>query len=438
MRFLSLILAIVVATGLYFWVIERDRTLAFIAERSAAPQEDATQAVNAEDAQVVAEQDETADSADSDGLIKVVVRRSIAREIDSAVILRGQTQATRQVDVKAETSSTVLSPPLRKGAFVQAGEVLCELDPGTRKSALADARARLAEAIAGKTEAEARVPEAEARVIEARARIDEALVNQNAARRLSEEGFAAETRVKNAEAAVAAAEASFEAARAGVSAAKSGLQSADARIESATAAIATAEKELERLVIRAPFEGILESDTAELGSLLQAGSLCATVIQLDPIKLVAFVPETEVNRVTVGAMSRARLAAGGQEVSGAVKFLGRSADPTTRTFRVEIEVPNPDLNIRDGQTAEIIISSAGAQAHLLPPSALTLNEEGSLGLRTVSDDGIVAFVPVSVIRDTDQGIWLAGLPDEVNVIVVGQEFVTAGVKVAPTFQEPTQ
>ena len=354
------------------------------------------------------------------------------------MVLRGQTAAARQVDVRAETTSTVVSPPLRKGAFVDEGALLCQLDPGTRGSTLAEMRARVAEATSNKTEAEARVPEAQARVIEAQARLDEALVNQNAAQRLSEGGFAAETRVKNAEAAVAAAEASLEAARAGVTAARSGIQSADASIESALAAVASAEKELERLDIHAPFAGLLESDTAELGSLLQPGSLCSTIIQLDPIKLVAFVPETEVNRVEVGAQAGARLAAGGQEVTGVVTFLSRAADETTRTFRVEIEVPNSDLTIRDGQTADIAISAAGAKAHLLPPSALTLNTEGQIGLRSVDNAGLVAFDPVTVLRDTAQGVWLTGLPDEVNVIVVGQEFVTAGVTVAPTYEEQTQ
>jgi len=435
MRVVSLILAILVATGLYLWVIERESTLAFFAPQTGENAADADESPAGATAQV-----ETAapESVDQKALIKVVARKSIAREIDSAVILRGQTEAMRQVDVRAETSSTVVSPPLRKGAFIEESQLLCELSPGTRDSALNEARAGLAEAIASKLEAESRVPEAQSRVIEAQARIDEALVNQNAARRLSEGGFAAETRVKGADASLAAAQASLEAAKSGVTAATSGLQSADARIQSASAAVATAEKELERLEIRAPFAGLLESDTAELGSLLQPGDLCATVIQLDPIKLVAFVPETEVSRVSVGAMARAELAAGGAEIGGAVTFLSRSSDPTTRTFRVEIEVPNDDLAIRDGQTAEILISAPGSKAHLLPSSALTLNADGQLGLRTLDADSTVVFVPVQVLRDTTQGVWLTGLPDAADVIVVGQEFVTAGVKVAPTFQEQTQ
>ena len=436
MRFVSIIFAILVATGLYLWVIERDATLAFIAERTGGGGEvGADENVEPDGAQ---EAEAGAETFDGSALIKVVARKSVAREVDSAVILRGQTEAMREVDVRAETSSTVVSPPLRKGAFIEENQLLCQLSPGTRGSALNEARAGLAEAIASKTEAESRVPEAQSRVVEAQALIDEALVNQNAARRLSEGGFAAQTRVKSAEAGVATARAALEAAKAGVTAATSGLQSADARIESAAASVATAEKELERLDIRAPFEGILESDTAELGSLLQPGDLCATVFQLDPIKLVAFVPETQVSRVSVGAAARAELAAGGGEIGGIVKFLSRSSDPTTRTFRVEIEVSNSDLAIRDGQTAEIAIAAAGSKAHLLPSSALTLNAEGQLGLRTLDPDSVVTFIPVSVLRDTTQGVWLTGLPDEADVIVVGQEFVTAGVKVAPTFQEQTR
>ena len=352
------------------------------------------------------------------------MRKITGQQVDSAVILRGETQAARQVDVRAETSAVVTSEPLRKGAQIAKGDALCVLDPGTRQAALQEARARLAEA-------ESRVPEAEARVSEAQARLEEAKINQNAAARLSEDGFASQSRLAATDAAVAAA-------KAGVTSATSGLRAARSGIEAATAAVAGAEKEIERLTILAPFSGMLESDTAELGSLLQPGALCATIIQLDPIKLVAFVPETEVNRVTLGAMAGARLAAGGEQVTGAVTFLSRSADPETRTFRVEIEVNNSDLRIRDGQTAEIAIASAGVKAHLLPQSSLTLNDDGTLGVRLVDQNAVVAFAPVTIMRDTSSGVWVTGLPEVADVIVVGQEYVTAGVTVAPSWQEATQ
>lgn len=422
MRVFSIIAALAVTLALYMVVFERPALLAALgmgAEEATAPAQLTNETGGAPTAG-----DPAAAGNGADRLVKVVVQGSTARTIDSAVVLRGQTAAARQVDVRAETSATVVSEPLRKGATVSAGDALCVLDPGTRANTVTEARARLAEA-------QSRVPEAEARVEEAKARLDEALIAQNAATRLIEDGFASQTRVAGADAAVAAA-------RAGVSTANAGLSAARSGIEAASAALAAAEKEIARLTISAPFDGLLESDTAELGSLLQPGALCATIIQLNPVKLVAFVPETEVDHVSLGAPARARLAAGDRELEGKVTFLSRSADPTTRTFRVEIAVPNDDLTIRDGQTAEIAIAAEGVQAHLVPQSALTLNDEGTLGLRLVDAEDIVSFAPVTLIRDTREGVWVTGLPEEADIIVLGQEYVIAGVRVAPTRRDVGQ
>ena len=425
MRVLPILMAIIVAIILYFAIIDRDAGRSFLGLTDETTTQD--------DPQTTA-----SDVVSVKPLIKVVAQHSSSQAIESAVVLRGQTEAARQVEVRSETSATVISPPLPSGTFVEAGQLLCKLDPGTRGASLAEAKSRLAEANSRLAEAQSRVPESRARVIEASARLDEANVNQNAAVKLSEDGFATDTRVKGADAAVAAAEAGVEAAKSGLSAATSGIQSAEAGIESAMAGIAAAEKELSRLEITAPFKGLLETKTAELGSLLQPGSLCATIIQLDPIKLVAFVPETEVTRIGMGAPAGGRLAAGGDEIRGAVTFLGHAADQTTRTFRVEIEAPNPDLTIRGGQTAEILIGASGTTAHLLPQSALTLNNDGALGLRVIDAEGVVSFQTVQLLRDTVDGVWLTGLPEQLDVIVVGQEYVTAGVKVDPTFRELDQ
>ncbi len=411
MRLFSILSAIVVVVVMYFLVFQRDSLLEFAGTPEPQP--------------VVAEA-QTAPAADEsereDSTVSVVAMRSEARAVDGAVVLRGRTEAIRQVEVRAETSGRVISEPLRKGAMIEKGELMCSLDPGTRQIALDDARARL-------QEAQARLPEAQSRVAEAEARLAEAEINDNAASRLSEGGFASETRVASTTAAV-------EAARAGVEAAKAGVKGAEAGAQSAAAAVASAKDELAKLEIRAPFAGLLESDTAELGSLLQPGSLCGTIIQLDTIRLVGFVPETSVDRVMVGAPAGARLTSG-REVLGQVTFISRSADPNTRTFRVDIEVPNEDLSIRDGQTAEIGIQADGEFAHLLPQSALTLDDAGQLGVRVV-EDGHVGFSPVSVLRDTQEGIWITGLDRRADVIVVGQEFVTDGVAVAVSYRETDQ
>ncbi|MCZ0810645.1 efflux RND transporter periplasmic adaptor subunit [Roseovarius sp. EGI FJ00037] len=407
MRLFPILAAILVTGLIYVFVFERDR---LTGDPSDSEQPQAAQ----DNVPTVGDGD------DSATVIGVIAVRSTARTIDSAVILRGQTEAYREVDLRAETSGQVISEPLRKGNFVDEGQVLCKLDPGTREAALTEAKSRL-------TAARASVPEARARVEEARSRLEEAQINENAAARLSEDGFASQTRLASTRATLRSAEAAVETAR-------SGLEGANAQIEAAQAAVASAQKEIERLTMTAPFAGLLESDTAELGSLLQPGALCATVIQLDPVILVGFVPETEVDRIKLGAPAQAELASGGT-VSGKVTFLSRQADQATRTFRVEIRAANPDLSLRDGQTVEIVISADGTPAHLLPQSALTLNDEGTLGVRLVTKDNEAAFTAVNLMRDTTSGVWLTGLPDQADVIVIGQEYVNDGVKVNPSFRE---
>lgn len=445
MRIVSFVTAILVTVSLYFIVLDRDTLFELVGRTPATSEEAAPDAAAPEP---VAE----AETGTSDERpVSVVALHSTADAVGDIVVLRGQTEAARQVDVRAETSGRVISNPLRKGTYVSADDLMCVIDPGTREIALAEATARLAEAKSRLPEAEAFVlqanagiPAAQSGVAEAEARVREANINLNAAKQLSEGGFASDTRVASAEAAaeaalagVEAAKSRLEGARATVESAKSGVESARAGIQSAEAAVAAAKKEIERLEIRAPFAGLLETDSAELGALLQPGSLCATIIQLDPIKLVGFVPETEVNKVSLGSIAGARLSTGDQ-VQGEVTFLARAADPSTRTFRLEVEIPNADLKIRDGQTVEMIVSSGTTTAHLLPQSALTLSDDGTLGVRTIDSDKRAGFTPVTVLRDTVSGIWLTGLPEQADVIVVGQEYVTDGVPVIPSYEEALQ
>lgn len=327
-----------------------------------------------------ADQDGQADANAVFRPVSVVATRSVAQEVDSGIVLTGRTEAARRVDVRAETAGLVVTEPLRRGTSVKEGQVLCKLDPGTREVELAEAEARL----------------------------DEATANNNAAANLVQKGFTSET------AAI----------------------SRKAQLESAQAAVERAQKELDRLTITTPFDGLLESDSAEIGAFLQAGSPCATVIDLDPIKLVGFVPERQISRLSMGTTAGGKLVTG-QEIMGEVTFISRSADDLTRTFRVEVTVDNADLSISDGTTVEIGIALAGKKAHFLPQSALTLDDNGRLGIR-VAEDEVARFMPVEIVRDTSKGVWLTGLPEEVDVIVVGQEYVVDGRAIEVSMREVTQ
>lgn len=376
MRLVSVILAIVVSATLYAFVFERDRVNEALGISRDVSEETATATETTPG---------VAPSPQRTGRVSIVAMESVATQIDSAVVLRGRTEPARVVDVASEVSGRIISAPLRRGVSVEAGDILCQLDPGTAEVTLAEARARL----------------------------DEAQISATAAAELAEEGFVSTTR----------------------------RASTNASLEAARAAVRRAERTIEDLTVTAPFAGVLEDDTAELGAYLSPGggnAHCATVLQLDPIKIAGFVPETLVSQVQMGANAGARLS-DGQIVQGKVTFIARQADETTRTFRVEVEVPNPNLGLRAGQTAEVGVEAAGTMAHLLPASALTLDDQGRLGVRRVveSNAGPVAgFTPVTPVRDTVDGIWVSGLPDAVQVIVVGQDFVTAGTPISVTLREP--
>jgi len=358
MRITSILVALAVAVGIFFWV-EPDALFG-------SKDGDAAQTTPAAAADV--RQDGQA------GLSSVMTYLSAPQPLESVIVLRGRTEAHTRLDVRAETEGLVISDAIRKGAQVKAGDLLCRIAPGSRNADLAEANAKLAEA--------------------------QAL--HDAASNLSRKGILSTT-----EAATRLA-----------------------NLEAAKATVAAMALDIGRLDILAPFDGLLETDAAERGALLRVGDSCATVIGLDPIKLIGYAPERDVDKLTLGDTARAELASGA-EVAGRISFVSRSADPDTRTFLVEVEVANPDYAIRDGLTAEIQLPIRSAPAHLLPRAALTLDSDGRLGVKIVRN-GEVAFVPVAIARDTDAGVWVSGLDGEAEVIVVGQEFVTDGRAVKTT------
>ena len=326
--------------------------------------------------------------------VSVLVQKSNEQEVTNGILLRGQTEAFKSVQVKAETSGSVISQPIRKGTFVKNGELLCELEVGTKSDVLSEAKVALALSL---DELDASIHQYELRVQAAKRQ-----------KSLLKRGVGTEAAVEAAELSASSAETQSLSKRQAVA-------NVEARINRATT-------ELNNTKIIAPFDGLLESDTAEYGDFMQTGAPCGTLLALNPIKLIGYATETQVSKIEVNTTAGARLISG-DTVSGTVSFISRSADPTTRTFLVETTVPNENYEIREGSTADIYISLSGAKGHLLPQSSLTLNSSGVLGVRIALNDK-AKFIPINIIRDAEEGVWVTGLPDTVDVIIVGQEYVT--------------
>ncbi len=101
---------------------------------------------------------------------------------------------------------------------------------------------------------------------------------------------------------------------------------------------------------------------------------------------------------------------------------------------MELEVSNPDMTIAEGITSELILPYAEVLAHRITPATLTLDDSGAVGIKTVTPDNVVAFHRAEIVGQSAEGAWLAGLPETITVITVGQEFVRPGQRVIPIAQ----
>ena len=185
--------------------------------------------------------------------------------------------------------------------------------------------------------------------------------------------------------------------------------------------------ELNRTEVKAPFSGFIEQ-IVKPGNFLERGQVCATIIQLDPITLIAGVPEYDINKVRIGQNVLVELVTG-QKIKGKLTFVSKSASPDTRTFIVESQIENSDGKIKDGLTAEISIEIDKVMAHKISPSILLLNDEGKLGIRIVNKNKYAKFIEIIILEDSEEGLWVTGIPEEVEIVIQGQGFVEDGQEI---------
>jgi len=305
---------------------------------------------------------------------QVIVAPALAKQHTIFATLKGSTEPDREVTVRAETMGTVISAPISEGQAVKRGAMLCGLDVESRA-------ARIAEAEAG---------------------VASAKLDYDAARQLEEKGW---TTSNNAAAAKAA-------------------------LDRAEAGLAAARIELNKTRLTAPFEGVFEARMAERGDFLSVGAACGRVVDLDPIIVAVDATENQLNAIDPETPVSVELATGVQ-AEGRVRFIARTASAQTRTFRVEIELPNPDNAIAAGLTATVRVGLGQAPAVLMTPASLVLHDDGRVGVRYVDDAELVQFAEVTVIDDAPDGIWVTGIPDGANLLAAGQDFLREGVKVSP-------
>ena len=305
-------------------------------------------------------------------LTSVRVSTSYANDQDRSIRVRGQTQPERSVEVQAQISGLVQARPANRGDRVRTGDLLCEIT-------VEDRNANLKEAAAVLSQAE---------------------LEYQGVMKLVDKGLQSDA----------------------------GIAAAEARVAAAQAVVQRRLLEKSKLKIKAPFSGVIEEVHMEIGQFVTPGSVCATLVDLDPMLLVGEVSEHQIAGLKPKLPVTARLS-DGRSILGEVRFVSQLANRGTRTYSLEAELPNIDGSIKGGLTAAIDIVTGSNKAHRISAALLVLDDEGNTGVRTVSEAGVVVFYQVDLISESSDGVWVAGLPEVVDLIVVGQQTVVAGERV---------
>lgn len=316
-------------------------------------------------------------AASDDQSVLVRVKQSTASEQDKTIVLRGRIIDRNQATVAARTSGQIVARNVQIGDRVEVGDILCEMD-------LADRQARVDVA----TDA-----------------LKLADKEYQSSLTLTANDFVQE----------------LDSARK-----KTQLSVSHQRL------LAT-QIELENTKIRAPIEGVVQEVHANVGDYIDVGLPCATILVLDPLYAQGFVGEEHVGRLSLNTSANVTLP-GGETRTGQLTFISKKADEQSRTFRIEITLPNEEHSISSGMSASIELTIDTKYSHKVPSSAIVLDDSGALGVKTVGNDDLVEFHPIDIVREDTDGVWVAGLPNVARIITVGQGLVVEKERVSVDFE----
>lgn len=320
----------------------------------------------------------TAAIVPADTPLRVRVRTQQAQEVTREIVLHGHTAPTRTVTVRAEVPGQVTAIRARRGARIKRGEPLVHLKLDDRTARLDQVKA----------------------LIRQRER------EYTSAQTLSQKGYMATIKVEEAFAALQAARAEFEHIQVDVA----------------------------NTTLRASFDGVLHERLVEVGDYVTPGTAVATIVDTHPLIVTGQVAQQQVSQLRVGGRGTARLVTG-QTVEGSIRYIAATANEATRTFTVELAIPNPHGTLAAGVSSEMRFPVETLHAHLVSPALLCLDDAGILGVKSVNDDGVVIFHSAYIVRTNAQGVWLADLPTTLRFITVGQGFVRPGERVQAVPEE---
>ena len=311
-------------------------------------------------------------------LTSVQVRNQVAEPVVRYISVYGQTEPLRTIELSSETEGRVELIGAKRGLRLKKGDVILRLDMRDRN----------------------------ARLEQSRASVNQHRTAYNAQLELKSQGYVSETQIAETL----------------------------AQLETAKADLTRAKLDLEYMVIRAPFDGVLQEREVEIGDFVRAGDVIATFVDNTSIIVSGTISEQDARFAVVNDIGRATLATG-QQITGRIRYISPVADQSTRTFMVELAVPNDAGDLPAGVTAEMQLPGETAMAQKISPSLLTLDADGVVGVKIVDEFNRVEFYPVELVVSKPDGVWVTGLPETARIITVGQGYVAVGQEVEPSFEQ---
>jgi HlyD family secretion protein len=312
---------------------------------------------------------DTAQARGRDAAVKPVTVEKVRQEtVRRAVEVVGTLAAVDQVTVSSETEGKVSRILADLGDRVTAGQALIQLDNEKQQYNFDQQKAALARALAQYGAADPQhLPDIEKTpdVQKANADLQQAKQSYDRASELFKRTLVPRQTMDDAETALQSKRASYE----------SSLQTAKnlrASIQASEATMKLADRQFRDTQIRAPFDGYIEKRLVNLGELVKAQMPVIAVVRVDPLKVIAEIPEKMAPWIKDGQPVQLHVDAYPQRMfEGKVSRISPAVSTATRAFPFEALVPNRDAVLKPGTFARVHIESGREdQVLTLPYSAL--------------------------------------------------------------------
>ena len=356
---------------------------------------------------------------ENNNYVKVESKIIYAEEITQSITLQGQTIHNRTIDVKSETTGNIINKNYKRGNIVTSDDILVEISMEDRQELL-NSYSKDLERI--NKEILINEQKRDNLILKTKEQIKLFEIEYQSAKQLIDKGLSSKSKLTLASFNLANAESNLRDIELNYQSQVANLESQIANIRSKIKNITI---DIDNTKISSPFEGIINNSYVELGDYVRPGDVLFRLVDLNPIKIQGYLSETDINNVKIGTKAVVRNS-NSVIKTGKITFISPTAETATRTFEITIEVNNDDLLFKSGITASIEIKGNSIKAHKIPPSVLTLQDDGAIGIKAVDENNNVIFYPIKKEIDTIDGMWVSGLPNRVNIIITGQEYITTG------------